>query len=141
MRWSTFAKRRPVALITVLSVGCALFFFRYLNISNYISQSFQASICDIGISHIHYYLVRITIFKIKFIHSHEDYINSAKSALEQDDPCILRIIREKFLFPPSQKKLHLYDPQNRNPSQGQTDVILDVLKDQVIKPVYRYNNE
>jgi hypothetical protein len=65
MRRSTFAKGRPVALMTVLSVGCTLFFFRYcylesseLNISNYISQSlFQASICDIGISHIHYYLV------------------------------------------------------------------------------------
>jgi hypothetical protein len=130
--------------MTVLSVGCTLFFFRYWYLKSSelnISQFFQASICDIGISHIHYYLVRITIFKIQFIYSHEDYINSAKSALEQDDPCILRIIREKFLFPPSQNKLHLYDPKNRNPSQGQTDVILDVLKDQVIKPIYRYKNE
>ncbi|EFX67629.1 hypothetical protein DAPPUDRAFT_301984 [Daphnia pulex] len=113
MRRSTFAKGRPVALMTVLSVGFTLFFFRYcylesseLNISNYISQFFLASICDI------------------------DYINSAKSALEQDDPCILRIIREKFLFPPSQNRLHLYDQRNHNPSQGQADVILDVLKHQ-----------
>lgn len=51
--------------------------------------------------------------------------------MEQDDPCILSVIRDQFLHPPSQKKLNLDDPTNHNPSMGQSDIVLDVLKDKV----------
>jgi len=54
-----------------------------------------------------------------------DLINDIK--MDQDDSCILNIIREKFLYPPSHEPLNLENPENENPSMGQAQSILTIL--------------
>jgi hypothetical protein len=47
--------------------------------------------------------------------------------LEQDDPCLLSLIRDRYLHRPSEKKLNLDAPIVDNPSMGQSQSILDIL--------------
>lgn len=55
------------------------------------------------------------------------------AAIQQDDPCILNLIRSQFLHPPSPvKNLKLDPPIVENPSMGQAQSILEILKNQVI---------
>jgi len=51
--------------------------------------------------------------------------------MDQDDSCILNIIREKFLYPPSHKPLNLENPEIENPSMGQAQSILTILNNKV----------
>ena len=51
--------------------------------------------------------------------------------MDQDDSCILNIIREKFLYPPSHEPLNLENPENENPSMGQAQSILTILNNKV----------
>jgi len=54
-----------------------------------------------------------------------DAINTIR--MDQDDVCILNIIRKKFLYPPSSKPLNLENPETKNPSMGQAQSILNIL--------------
>ncbi|EFX82300.1 hypothetical protein DAPPUDRAFT_302580 [Daphnia pulex] len=56
-------------------------------------------------------------------------VNSV-AAIQQDDPCILNLIRSQFLHPPSLKNLNLDPPVVENPSMGQAQSILEILKNQ-----------
>lgn len=47
--------------------------------------------------------------------------------MEQDDPCILNLLRKNFLFPPSKEKMTLEQPDVMNPSMGQAQSILEIL--------------
>jgi len=55
-----------------------------------------------------------------------DAINTVDMA--QDDPCILNIIRNHFLYPPSKEPLNLENPQDENPSMGQAQSVLTILE-------------
>ncbi len=59
-----------------------------------------------------------------------DAINSVD--MEQDDPCLLKIIRENYLRPPSKLPLQLNEPDTENPSMGQTQQIVNILGNQVL---------
>lgn len=52
-------------------------------------------------------------------------INSLQ--LEQDDACLVNLIRSHFLHPPSSAKLNLDNPEVENPSMGQAQAILEIL--------------
>ena len=56
-------------------------------------------------------------------------INSPNTA--QDDPCLLHIIRTRFLHPPSPLPLNLTNPEVENPSFGQSQKVNEILKYQV----------
>jgi len=51
--------------------------------------------------------------------------------MEQDDPCILNLLRKNFLFPPSKEKMTLEQPDVMNPSMGQAQSILEILNNKV----------
>ena len=51
--------------------------------------------------------------------------------MEQDDPCVLNIIRQKFLHPPSTLALQLEHPETENPSMGQAQSVMNILKNKV----------
>jgi hypothetical protein len=51
--------------------------------------------------------------------------------MEQDDPCILNLLRKDFLFPPSKEKMALEQPDVMNPSMGQAQSILEILNNKV----------
>lgn len=53
-------------------------------------------------------------------------VNSA--VMEQDDPCILSLLRGQYLHPPSKNMLSLEAPEVTNPSMGQAQSILEILK-------------
>lgn len=53
-------------------------------------------------------------------------VNSA--IMEQDDPCILSLLRGQYLHPPSKNMLSLESPEVTNPSMGQAQSILEILK-------------
>lgn len=53
-------------------------------------------------------------------------VNSA--IMEQDDPCILSLLRGQYLHPPSKNMLSLEAPEVTNPSMGQAQSILEILK-------------
>ncbi|XP_046439861.1 protein Star-like [Daphnia pulex] len=53
-------------------------------------------------------------------------VNSA--VMDQDDPCILSLLRGQYLHPPSKNKLSLEAPEVPNPSMGQAQSILEILK-------------
>lgn len=55
-----------------------------------------------------------------------DTVNSV--IMEQDDPCILSLLRGQYLHPPSKDKLNLEAPEVTNPSMGQAQSILEILK-------------
>ncbi|KAI9556512.1 hypothetical protein GHT06_016301 [Daphnia sinensis] len=48
--------------------------------------------------------------------------------MEQDDPCILSLLRSQYLHPPSKNTLSLEAPEVTNPSMGQAQSILEILK-------------
>ena len=52
--------------------------------------------------------------------------------MEQDDPCILNLLRKNYLFPPSKEKITLEQPDVINPSMGQAQSILEILNNKVI---------
>lgn len=52
--------------------------------------------------------------------------------LEQDDPCIVNILRTQYLHPPSKEKLSLEKPEDINPSMGQAQSVLEILKNKVV---------
>lgn len=56
-------------------------------------------------------------------------VNSA--VMEQDDPCILSLLRGQYLHPPSKNMLSLEAPEVTNPSMGQAQSILEILKNKV----------
>ena len=58
--------------------------------------------------------------------------------MQQDHPCVIRLIKQKYLRPPSPKNLpyRLGDPQTVDPSDGQAQGILRILRNQV----NNYNN-
>ena len=58
-----------------------------------------------------------------------DIINSME--LEQDDPCVVKNIKEKFLFPPSSEPLNVQSPADRDPSVGQAQIVRELNKNQV----------
>lgn len=58
-----------------------------------------------------------------------DNVNSV--IMEQDDPCILSIIRSDYLHAPSNEKLNLESPDEKNPSMGQAQSVLEILKNKV----------
>ncbi len=47
--------------------------------------------------------------------------------LEQDDPCLLNLIRDGYLDRPSKNKLNLDAPIVDDPSMGQSQSILDIF--------------
>jgi hypothetical protein len=51
--------------------------------------------------------------------------------MEQDDPCVLNIMRQKFLHPPSTLALQLEHPETENPSMGQAQSVMNILKNKV----------
>lgn len=51
--------------------------------------------------------------------------------MEQDDPCILNLLRTQYLHPPSKEKLQLEAPDVKNPSMGQAQSVLEILKNKV----------
>ncbi len=51
--------------------------------------------------------------------------------LEQDDPCVVKVIREKFLFPPSNEPLNVQSPADKDPSAGQAQIVRELNKNQV----------
>jgi hypothetical protein len=51
--------------------------------------------------------------------------------MDQDDPCILSLLRGQYLHPPSKNKLSLEAPEVTNPSMGQAQSILEILKNKV----------
>jgi hypothetical protein len=53
--------------------------------------------------------------------------------MDQDDPCILSLLRGQYLHPPSKNKLSLEAPEVTNPSMGQAQSILEILKNKVTK--------
>jgi hypothetical protein len=57
--------------------------------------------------------------------------------LEQDDPCIVQIIRQKYLFKPSKKKRPPSAEVDHTP-QSQAEELFEILKNQVSAD---YNNE
>lgn len=59
-----------------------------------------------------------------------DAVNMVK--MEQDDPCILNVLRSTFLEPPSKGKLSLDNPETENPSMGQAQSILEILNNKVL---------
>ena len=71
------------------------------------------------LENIQYYLIFLTT----------DVINSVY--MEQDDPCVLNIIRQKFLHPPSTLALQLEHPETENPSMGQAQSVMNILKNKV----------
>lgn len=66
---------------------------------------------------------------IIILFSFTETINSLDA--EQDDTCILNIIRNQFLNPPSTGKLNLDNPEIENPSMGQAQAILEILNNKV----------
>lgn len=54
-------------------------------------------------------------------------IDAINSITEQDDPCILNIIRNNYMYPPSKESLNLDNPQQHNPSMGQAQSVLTIL--------------
>ena len=58
--------------------------------------------------------------------------------LEQDDPCLLSLIRDRYLHRPSEKKLNLDAPIVDNPSMGQSQSILDILGKDKVYNIYMY---
>jgi hypothetical protein len=52
--------------------------------------------------------------------------------MDQDDPCILNLLRGQYLHPPSKNKLSLEAPEVNNPSMGQAQSILEILKNKVM---------
>ena len=58
-----------------------------------------------------------------------DTVNSV--VMEQDDPCILNLLRDQYLHPPSKDKINLEAPEVTNPSMGQAQSILEILKNKV----------
>ncbi|XP_046450490.1 protein Star-like [Daphnia pulex] len=60
----------------------------------------------------------------------EEYAN--KNQLQQDHPCVIRLIKEKYLRQPAPKTLpyRLGDPQPLNPSDGPAQGILRILRNQ-----------
>lgn len=65
-----------------------------------------------------------------------DSINSV--VMEQDDPCILSLLRTQYLHPPSKEKLKLEAPDNKNPSMGQAQSVLEILKNKVSPDLVNY---
>jgi hypothetical protein len=64
-----------------------------------------------------------------------EYAN--KNQLQQDHPCVIRLIKQKYLRQPSSKSLpyRLGDPQPLNPSDGPAQGILRILRNQVNLPL------
>jgi hypothetical protein len=64
-----------------------------------------------------------------------EYAN--KNQLQQDHPCVIRLIKEKYLRQPASKSLpyRLGDPQPLNPSDGPAQGILRILRNQVNLPL------
>ena len=58
--------------------------------------------------------------------------------MEQDDECILSLIRKQFLLPPSGGPLNLEQPDVENQSMGQAQEVLKVLNNKVC--IISYNN-
>lgn len=58
-----------------------------------------------------------------------DVINNV--LLEQKHPCILEVIRNSFLVPPSEESLNLEHPDIENPSMGQAQSVLKILNNKV----------
>ncbi|KAK4007005.1 hypothetical protein OUZ56_012160 [Daphnia magna] len=61
----------------------------------------------------------------------EEYANENK--LQQDHPCVIRLIRRKYLLQPAPKTLpyRLTIPESKNPSDGQSQAILRILQNKV----------
>jgi len=55
--------------------------------------------------------------------------------MDQDDPCILSLLRGQYLHPPSKNKLNLEAPEVTNPSMGQAQSILEILKNKVLRSI------
>lgn len=66
---------------------------------------------------------------VTWLHHVTGAINS--EVMEQDDPCILHLLRTSFLDSPSKETLNLQHPEVENPSMGQSQSILEILKDKV----------
>ncbi len=64
-----------------------------------------------------------------------EYVN--KNQLQQDHPCVIRLIKQKYLRQPASKSLpyRLGDPQPLNPSDGPAQGILRILRNQVNLPL------
>lgn len=68
-------------------------------------------------------------FQLILVSNFSENVNSA--VMDQDDPCILSLLRGQYLHPPSKNKLSLEAPEVTNPSMGQAQSILEILKNKV----------
>lgn len=62
-----------------------------------------------------------------------EYANANK--LQQDHPCVIRLIRRNYLLQPAPKNLsyRLDHPGSPDPSDGQSQAILEILQNKVCK--------
>ncbi len=77
-----------------------------------------------------------------FILDLKEYVNEKK--LQQDHPCLIQLIRDKYLLQPASKELPyvLDHPETIDPSNGQANDIREILKNKVSRImgliVYKY---
>ena len=69
------------------------------------------------------------LLKSCILHDLIDKVNNV--SMEQDDPCILQQLRSNYLESPSKEKLNLEHSDTKDPSMGQSKIILEILNNKV----------
>jgi hypothetical protein len=93
---------------------------------------FSPADCTEGNLKFHLHIdLQVFFLLLQRIGGFSEYAN--KNQLQQDHPCVIRLIKEKYLRQPAPKTLpyRLGDPQTLDPSDGQAQGILRILRNQV----------
>jgi hypothetical protein len=96
---------------------------------------FSPADCTEGNLKFHLHIDLQVFLLLQRIGGFSEYAN--KNQLQQDHPCVIRLIKQKYLRQPASKSLpyRLGDPQPLNPSDGPAQGILRILRNQVNLPL------
>jgi hypothetical protein len=125
-----FSNRKAV-ISTAIAVMVMLALYNRSNNYQIVSNSLAESVCSLGKKFRPNY-IHLKITNFVEIYVDVEVINSPLTP--QNDPCMISIIRQKYLTPPSTLPLNLSNPDVKtgwDPSYGQSKKVLDILKNKV----------